>query len=129
MTEIDKCDSTIRPGSKSLDLETITRQSEAGNTKLLESSLNCAASFRERSDVLAAVQGLNAQHRLQEPEKHLPVLSLEVRQLAGVRGKTELSLNLQEYKQFAIPQPLFQEHNWRSYSGSHREVVKDSTKR
>ncbi len=129
MTEIAKCDSTIRPGSKSFDLETITRQSEAGNTKLLESSLNCAASFRERSDVLAAVQGLNAQHRLQEPEKHLPVLSLEVRQVGGIRVKTELSLNSQEYKPFASPQPLFQEHNWHSYSGPQREIVKDSTKR
>jgi len=109
MTDKARCDSTIQPGSKSFDIDSITRQAEIGNTKLLESSLNCAASFRERTDVLAAVQGLNAQHRLQEPDRHLPVLTLEVRQVGPLKATTELSLNSQEYKAFATPQPIFKE--------------------
>ncbi len=100
MTDIKAADcSKPQPLVAKFDAEAVTKQLESGHTAMLEVALGKAQGAGERRDMLKVVQGINAIHRLDQPDKHLPVLSLEVETVGNwMRPASQLSLTRQEYK-------------------------------
>ncbi|MFA7339308.1 MAG: hypothetical protein WC028_21185 [Candidatus Obscuribacterales bacterium] len=114
-----------QPLVEKFDAEAVTKQLEGGHTAMLEAALGKAQSVSERTDMLKVVQGINAAHRLEQPDKHLPALSVDVEPVGNwARPSLQVSLKRQEYKNFAVPELIYVEKN--SGFGAHqtREVVK-----
>jgi|GEM_PF-862845 len=113
MADIKATDcSKPQPLVEKFDAEAVTKQLESGHTAMLEVALGKAQGQGERRDLLKVVQGINAIHRLDQPDKHLPVLSLEVETVGNwMRPASQLSLTRQDYKNFAMPVPIYVERN------------------
>ena len=113
MADIKATDcSKPQPLVDKFDAEAVTRELEGGHTTMLEVALGRAQELGERRDILKVVQGINATHRLDQPDKHLPVLSLEVETVGNwMRPASQLSLTRQEYKKYAVPEPIYVERN------------------
>ncbi len=101
-----------QPLVEKFDADAVTKQLESGHTAMLEVALGKAQGQSERRDMLKVVQGINATHRLDQPDKHLPVLSLEVETVGNwMRPASQLSLTRQEFKPYAVPEPIYVERN------------------
>lgn len=113
MADIKATDcSKPQPLVDKFDAEAVTRQLESGHTAMLEVALGKAQGQGERRDILKVVQGINATHRLEQPDKLLPVLSLEVETVGNwMRPASQLSLTRQEYRNYAVPEPIYVERN------------------
>ncbi|MDP3509377.1 MAG: hypothetical protein Q8T09_15495 [Candidatus Melainabacteria bacterium] len=114
-----------QPLAEKFDADAITKQLEDGRTAMLEVALGKAQSLSERTDMLKVVQGINATHRLEQPDKHLPSLSVDVEAVGNwARPSLQVSLKRQEYKNFAVPEPIYVEKNSGFGARQTREVVK-----
>ena len=93
----------------SVDLDWITTNLERGHNQGLVEVMGMATSEEQRKDILTAIQGINAEHRLARPQDNLPELSFkEYSDWPSSWGK-DLVL---ESKQGGKEKELYEEMDW-----------------
>lgn len=73
----------VKSGGQCFNLEQVTTQLEHAQSKMLADVLTNASSYSERLQMLDAIKGINAMHRLQNPDANVPLLLVDNRAAHG----------------------------------------------